>query len=71
MFDITNAMIQLLNLKGVFAGLPNDDINVYLINFIGICSSHTITWVDKEDLRLRFFPFSLTGEATLLLGELF
>lgn len=35
-FDITSAMIQLVNLKGMFAGLPMDDANMDIINFIGI-----------------------------------
>lgn len=35
-FDITCAMIQLLNSKGVFASLDTDDANMYLANFIRI-----------------------------------
>lgn len=35
-FDITSVVNQLLNLKGVFVGLPTDDTNMHLTNFIGI-----------------------------------
>lgn len=35
-FGITSAIIQLLNPKGVFAGLPNDNANMHIMNFVGI-----------------------------------
>lgn len=69
-FDITNAMIQLLNLKGVFSGAAKDDANMHLTNFVGICTNYNIQGVNQEALRLRLFPFSLTGEGSLWLGEL-
>lgn len=30
MFDVTNCMIQLLNLKGVLVGSPTDETNMHL-----------------------------------------
>lgn len=62
-------MIQLLNLKGVFSGVETDDANLYLANFTGIFTSYTILGVDQKALRLRLFPFLLTGEVSLWLGE--
>lgn len=38
-FNITNIVIQFLNLKGLFGGLPSDDPNIYLVIFINICKS--------------------------------
>ena len=35
-FDITSAIIHLLNLKGVFLGLPTDDTNMHVMSFMGI-----------------------------------
>ena len=35
-FDITSAMIQFFNFKGVFFGSSIDDANMHLSNFIGI-----------------------------------
>ena len=35
-FDITSAMIHLLNLKGVFVGLPSDDPNMHVMKFVGV-----------------------------------
>ena len=69
-FDITSAMIHLLNLKGVFAEIPMDDPNMHVMNFVGVCTSYNLPGVDQEAIRLRLFPFSLTGEATLWLAEL-
>lgn len=69
-FDITSVMIQLLNLKGVLLGSETDDVNMHIANFIGICILYTILGVDQEAFRLRLFPFSLTGEASVRLGEL-
>lgn len=42
-FDITSAMIQLLNLKGVFVDLPTDDANMHIMNFVGIYTSYNFT----------------------------
>lgn len=38
-FSITSTMIQLLNLNMLFGGLPGDDPNMHLVNFITICKS--------------------------------
>lgn len=36
---------------------------------IGIYASYNISGVNQKALRLRLYPFSLTDEATLWLGE--
>lgn len=70
MFNITSAIIKLLNLKSVFVGLPTNNANMYLINFVEIFTSYNISWIDQEALRLMLFPFTLIGEATLWIGVL-
>lgn len=69
-FDITSSMIQLLNPKGMFAGLPIDNAKIHLTNIIGSCTSYTIFGVSLEEFRLRLFPFSLISKDTLWLGEI-
>lgn len=56
-FDLTSAMIKFLNLKGVILGLAIDDTNMYLTNFLGICTTYTILGVDQKALIWKFFPF--------------
>lgn len=69
-FNITSTMIKLLNLKGLFDDLPGDDSNMYLMNFFTIFKSFDNPGVDQNAIRLRLFPLSLSGEATLWSNEL-
>ncbi|PHT53364.1 putative alpha,alpha-trehalose-phosphate synthase [UDP-forming] 8 [Capsicum baccatum] len=69
-FNITSTMIQLLHLKRLFGGLPGDDLNMHLENFVTICKSFDNPGVGQNAIRLRLFLLSLSGEATLCLNEL-
>ncbi|KAH0639329.1 hypothetical protein KY290_036590 [Solanum tuberosum] len=59
-FRITNTMIQLLNLKGMFRETAGDDANQHLMNFVAICKSQEIPGVSQTAMRLRMFPLCLT-----------
>uniref|UniRef100_M1DSJ3 Retrotransposon n=1 Tax=Solanum tuberosum TaxID=4113 RepID=M1DSJ3_SOLTU len=69
-FTITNTMIQLWNLKGMFRGAAGDDANQHLMNFVAIYKSQKIPGFNQTTMRLRLFPLSLTGEATNWLNEM-
>lgn len=69
-FNVKSFMIRLVNLKGLFTGMPSDNANMHIINFFGIYTSYNLLWVSWEAMRLRIFPFFLTGKGTLWLGEL-
>lgn len=50
-FYILRAMIQLLNLNGVFASLPVDEANMHIMNFVGIYTSYNLPGVGKRLLN--------------------
>lgn len=50
--DITNAIIKLLNLKGVFTGLPTTDANMYVMNLVGICNSYNLPRVSQKAIKV-------------------
>lgn len=47
-FGITSVTIQLVNLMGVFDGLPTDDVNMHIMNFMGICTSYNMLEVSQK-----------------------
>lgn len=69
-FNITNTIIQLLNLKELFSGVDGDNPNLHLMNFVGVCKFYELPEISKNIIQLHLFPLSLFGEATLWLNEL-
>lgn len=54
-FDITSSTIHLLNLKRVFIGLPTNDENMHMMNFLGIYTFYNIPKFNEEAIRIRLF----------------
>ncbi|XP_059295631.1 uncharacterized protein LOC132048969 [Lycium ferocissimum] len=69
-FHVNNTMLHLLNTKGLFRGLPIDDFNRNLKNFLGVCTTNMHPTISSEMVKLRLFSFSLTAEATIWLDDL-
>lgn len=60
-FELKIIMFQMLQIVGTFNGLPNEDLNMHLMNFFGICDSYKKNGMSEEAVRLRSFPFYLSG----------
>ena len=45
-----------------FCGLPREDANAHLQNFLELCETIIINDVTPESVKLHLFPFSLSGK---------
>ena len=51
-FEIKPAIIQMIQNSVQFAGLANDDPNIYIVNFLGICDTFKHNGVSDDAIRL-------------------
>nr|GEV74927.1 reverse transcriptase domain-containing protein [Tanacetum cinerariifolium] len=63
-FGLKNDMIQKVQNSFQFHGLPGDDANKHLDNFLHVTQSIKVNGVTDDALRLYLFPHSLTRHAT-------
>ncbi|XP_024025398.1 uncharacterized protein LOC112092750 [Morus notabilis] len=68
-FELKSVMLQMIQAIQ-FNGLPNEDPNAHIINFLEICDTVKYNGVNDEALRLRLFPFSLRDKAKSWLNSL-
>jgi len=69
-FYVTNTMMELLQVKGIFGGLDHENPHEHIRNFVGTCNPFSFKDISQESIWLWLFPFSLMGEATKWLAEL-
>ncbi|XP_078163496.1 uncharacterized protein LOC144558528 [Carex rostrata] len=68
-FKIKTAILGMVQ-QNQFTGLPNEDPNLHLSIFLEICNTFKVNGVSDDAIRLRLFPFSLTGRARAWLHSL-
>ncbi|KAL0445302.1 UNVERIFIED_CONTAM: hypothetical protein Slati_2252900 [Sesamum latifolium] len=62
-FEIKPSIFQIIRLSVQFSGLPEEDPNKHLSNFLEICDNFKFNGVSDDAVRLRYFPFSLCDTA--------
>ena len=69
-FEIKLTIIQMIQTSVQFIGMPNDDPNAHIANFLEICDTFKQNGVSDNAIRLRLFPFSLRDKAKEWLNSL-
>ncbi|XP_062094095.1 uncharacterized protein LOC133800149 [Humulus lupulus] len=68
--EIKPSLIQIVHNCVQFGGLPNEDLNLHITNFLELCDTFKMNGVSNDAIRLRLFPFSLRDRAKSLLISL-
>lgn len=61
-FELKHGLINIVQ-QDQFSGLPNEDPNEHLANFLEKCDTIKLSGVDDTSIKLRLFPFSLKDKA--------
>ena len=61
-FELKTITLQMLQ-NVQFHGLPSENLNTHLTNFIEVCDTVKYNGVTEEELRMRLFPLSMGDRA--------
>ncbi|KAL0302330.1 UNVERIFIED_CONTAM: hypothetical protein Sangu_3106400 [Sesamum angustifolium] len=62
-FEIKVAIIEIIQSSVQFSGLPDENLNKNLVNFLDICGTFKFNSVSDDAVRFRIFSFSLCDTA--------
>ena len=62
-FELKASVIGLIKDNAQFSGLPSEDSNQHLSNFLELCDTVKISGVSGDEIKRRLFPFSLRDHA--------
>ncbi|GJZ55668.1 hypothetical protein Tco_0610861, partial [Tanacetum coccineum] len=62
-FEIKGQFLHMILNQCQFSGALGEDVNDHIDTFLGICELFKIKDVDGDAIKLRVFPFTLTGTA--------
>ena len=66
---LTSSLMQMLTARGLFSGLPSEDLRAHITKVREVCKSCVgMPDLDLDVIGLRVFPLSVTGK--LLFGSL-
>uniref|UniRef100_M1DS36 Transposable element protein n=1 Tax=Solanum tuberosum TaxID=4113 RepID=M1DS36_SOLTU len=60
-FKLKQSMVQILHSNGQFTGLPHEDPQIHLRNFVDITDIYIPIGVSSDYASLTLFPYSLLG----------
>lgn len=62
-FEIRLAIISMIHQSSIFCGLPQEDPNSHISNFLELCDTFKCNGATNDVVHLRIFPFSLKEKA--------